>query len=175
MEMALNTDTDFGISQLELTELMSRRREDAVAAISERGGLAKIARQLRSDLQRGISTSSREAVNNRCSHFGANRLPQHQRKSMPRAVCESCLFALQDKLLVMFISAALLSMILGLAIEQKKVQSKGCNLTYLDILIFTVRGGWKCGYITCTILRRSRVWYDWNVNNVPCLCLSPYV
>ena len=36
------------------------------------------------------------------------------------------------------------------------------------------RGGWKCGYITCTILRRSRVWYDWNVNNVPMSCLSPY-
>ena len=32
-----------------------------------------------------------------------------------------------------------------------------------------VRGGWKCGYITCTILRCSRVWYDWNVNNAPCL------
>ena len=30
------------------------------------------------------------------------------------------------------------------------------------------RGGWKCGYITCAILRRSRIWYDWSVNNVPC-------
>ena len=35
--------------------------------------------------------------------------------------------------------------------------------------VMSLRGGWKCGYITCAILRRSRVWYDWNVNNVPCL------
>ena len=29
------------------------------------------------------------------------------------------------------------------------------------------RGGWKCGYITCTILHCLHIWYDWNVNNVP--------
>ena len=116
---------NFGINQLELKELMSRRREDAVAMISERGGLDEIARQLNTDLQRGISTSSRKDLNNRCSHFGVNRLPvpQDQRKSLPRIVCESCLFALQDKLLVTFITAAILSMMLGLIIEQRKVWS----------------------------------------------------
>ena len=35
------------------------------------------------------------------------------------------------------------------------------------IIISAPRGGWKYGYITCTILRCSRIWYDWNVNNVP--------
>ena len=40
--------------------------------------------------------------------------------------------------------------------------------------MYKLRGGGKLGYITCTILRCSRVWYDWNVNNVPMSCLSPY-
>ena len=118
--MALNGG-DFGISLLELKELMSRRREDAVSMISERGGLNEIARQLKTDLQRGISTLSRKDRNNRQSHFGFNRLTHDQSKSWTRIVCESCLFAVQDKLLVVFIVFAILSMILGLAIEPKKV------------------------------------------------------
>ena len=118
--MALN-EGNFGISLLELKELMSRRREDVVSMISERGGLDEIAQQLKTDLQRGISTLSRKDLNNRQSHFGVNRLPHGQKKSSARIVCESCLFTLQDKLLVTFIITAILSMILGLAIQPRKV------------------------------------------------------
>lgn len=118
--MALN-EGNFGISLLELKELMSRRREDAVSIISERGGLDEIARQLKTDLQRGISTSSKKGLNQRRSHFGVNRLPHDERKSLARMVCESCLIAVQDKLLVMFIIVAVTSTILGLAIEPRKV------------------------------------------------------
>ncbi len=111
---------NFGISLLELKELMSQRR---VSMINERGGLGEIARQMKTDLQRGISLSSRpKDLNNRRSCFGVNRLPRNRRKSpLARIVCESCIFAVQDKLLVIFIIVAILSMILGLAIEPKKV------------------------------------------------------
>ena len=120
--MALN-EGNFEISPLELKELMSRRREDAVLMISELGGLDEIARQMKTDLQRGISLSSRpKDLDNRQSHFGVNVLPiPYQEKSLARTVCESCLFAVQDKLLVAFIAIAIISMILGLAIEPKKV------------------------------------------------------
>ena len=118
--MALN-EGNFGISLLELKELMSRRRGDAVSMINERGGLDEIARQLKTDLQRGISTLISSKDLNRQSHFGVNRLPHDQRKSLARIVCESCLFTVQDKLLVMFIITAIISMILGLAIEPRKV------------------------------------------------------
>ena len=116
-------EENFGISHSELKELMSRRRDDAVALINERGGLDEIARQLRTDLQRGISTQSREDLNSRRSYYGVNRLPHSDplRKSFVRMVWESLQFALQDRLLLMFIMAAILSMILGLAIEQRKV------------------------------------------------------
>ena len=33
----------------------------------------------------------------------------------------------------------------------------------------STQGGWKCGYITCTILRCLGIWYDRNVNNIPSL------
>ena len=120
--MALN-EGSFEISPLELKELMSRRREDAVLMISELGGLDEIARQMKTDLQRGISLTSRpKDLDNRRSHFGVNVLPiPYQEKSLARNVCESCLSAVQDKLLVAFIVIAIISMILGLAIEPKKV------------------------------------------------------
>lgn len=107
---------DYGLSRYQLVELMSQRRMDAVNLISEHGGVKAIAQHLKTDLKAGISNRPGE-LESRMSAFGANFIPP----SPPKAFWALCLDALQDKTLLILIAAAIISIVLGVTVEEQKV------------------------------------------------------
>ena len=97
-------------------ELMAQRRSDGVALIEEHGGMKSLADHLKTDLKTGISCNPGE-LEARKSAFGSNFIPP----SPPRNFLALCLDAVQDKTLLILIGAAIISIILGVTVEEQKV------------------------------------------------------
>ena len=106
----------FGLSKYQLMELMSQRRDDAVSHINEYGGVGAIAEHLETNIKTGIKYSP-GLLEARTAAFGVNHIPPKP----ARAFFALCLDALQDKTLLILIGAAILSIVLGLTVEQRKV------------------------------------------------------
>ena len=109
-------ESEFGLSKYQLIELMAQRRMDGVNLIREHGGLKAISDHLKTDLKTGISNQPGD-LEPRISTFGANFIPP----SPPKAFWSLCLDALQDKTLIILIGAAIISIVLGLTVEEQKV------------------------------------------------------
>ena len=110
---ALNS---FGLSRYQLMELMSQRRQEAVDRVNEYGGVEGIGKQLETDLKSGISGTAGE-LETRTTTFGENVIPSIPAKSF----IALCWDAIQDKTLLILIVAALLSIILGVTVDKRKV------------------------------------------------------
>lgn len=98
-------------------ELMAQRRAGAVNLIREHGGLKAIGEHLKTDLKAGISCKSGE-LETRTGAFGKNFIPPNP----PKAFLALCLDALQDKTLLILIGASIISIILGVTVEEQKVR-----------------------------------------------------
>ena len=107
----------FGLSKYQLMELMSQRRLDAVARVREYGGVEGIAGHLETNIKTGIRPTAGE-VEDRVSSYGRNVIPQQP----PKSFLSLCLDALQDKTLLILIAAAILSIVLGVTVEERKVE-----------------------------------------------------
>ena len=105
----------FGLSCSELKILMSKRKEDAVQAL-EKNSLDWIAQQLETNLKGGLSTSQQD-LESRRAFYGVNQLPQNP----PKSFLALCLDAIQDPTLIILICAAVLSIVLGVTVEERKV------------------------------------------------------
>lgn len=111
----------WGLNREQLKVLMTQRRGDGVAAISDHGGLDQVASQLKTNLKDGLNSTPKDLARRR-SYYGANVLQtKNPLKSFAVVFLESCVYSLKDKLLRFFVLTAVLSIILGLAIEQRKV------------------------------------------------------
>lgn len=113
----MDAESEYGLSRYQLMELMAQRRGDALALIEEHGGMKTIADNLKTDLRGGISCKPGE-LEARKSVFGANYIPP----SPPKNFLALCLDAIQDKTLLILIGAAIISIILGVTVEQQKVR-----------------------------------------------------
>lgn len=118
----MSGENDYGLSRYQLMELMSQRRDDGVALIREHGGMKAIADHLKTDLKSGISCKPGE-LEARTAAFGANFIPP----SPPKSFLALCVDAVQDKTLLILIGAAIISLILGVSVEEEKVTR--CNYT----------------------------------------------
>lgn len=106
----------FGLTRLDLKILMSKRKEEAVAALDKHEGVESIAQQLETNLKAGLSTSLQD-LESRRSFYGVNQLPQNP----PKSFLALCLDAIQDPTLIILICAAILSIVLGVTVEERKV------------------------------------------------------
>lgn len=106
----------FGLSKYQLMELMSQRRLDAVARINEYGGVKGIAEHLETNFKTGIRSSAGE-IEARTTAYGMNSIPPQP----PKSFLSLCLDAIQDKTLLILTGAAILSLVLGLTVEIRKV------------------------------------------------------
>lgn len=113
----MSADGDFGMSKYQLMELMSQRRGDAVAMVREYGGLKCISDHLKTDLKHGLRSNPGE-LESRKNTFGANYIPP----TPPKYFIALCIDALQDKTLIILIVAAIISLILGVTVEEQKVR-----------------------------------------------------
>ena len=112
----MSGEHDYGLSRYQLMELMAQRRSDGVALIEEHGGMKAIADHLKTDLKSGISCRPGE-LEARTAAFGANVIPP----SPPKSFLALCVDAVQDKTLLILIAAAIISLILGVSVEEEKV------------------------------------------------------
>lgn len=108
---------DYGLSRYQLMELMAQRRMDGVNLINEHGGLNAMAGHLKTNLKSGIQCTPGE-LESRGSAFGLNFIAP----SPPKAFWALCLDALQDKTLLILIGAAVISIVLGVTVEEEKVR-----------------------------------------------------
>ena len=107
----------FGLSRLELKVLMSKRKEEAVAALEKFEGVEAIAQQLETNLKGGLSGAPQD-LESRRSFYGANVLPRNP----PKSFLSLCLDAIQDPTLIILIAAAIVSIALGVGVEERKVK-----------------------------------------------------
>lgn len=110
-------EVEYGLSRYQLMELMAQRRSDGVALIEEYGGLKCMSEHLKTDLKNGIRAAPGE-LESRRNVFGANFIPPQP----PKGFLALCLDALQDKTLLILIGAAIISIILGVTVEEEKVR-----------------------------------------------------
>ncbi len=110
----------FGLSKYQLMELMSQRRLDAVARVREYGGVDGITKHLETNMKTGIRPTAGE-IEDRVSAYGKNVIPPQA----PKSFLSLCLDALQDKTLIILIVAAIISIVLGVTVDERKVRPDG--------------------------------------------------
>jgi magnesium-transporting ATPase (P-type) len=96
----------FSISPAELTALIDPK---SIKTLSQIGGPAALTELLQTHLERGLS-HLQEALQPRQDYFGLNLLPEKPTKSIFQLIW----LALQDKVLIILIIAAVISLALGL-------------------------------------------------------------
>lgn len=110
-------ELEYGLSRYQLMELMAQRRTDGVALIEEYGGLKCMAEHLKTDMKNGIRCNPGE-LESRRAMFGANFIPPQP----PKGFLALCFDAIQDKTLLILTVAAIISIILGVTVEVRKVR-----------------------------------------------------
>lgn len=110
----------YTLSRYQLTELMSQRGKDAAERVAEYGGVGAICDHLASDLKGGLSGDKAD-LDARKSEYGTNYVPPVR----PKYFIELCLDAIEDKTLIILIIAALVSIVLGVTVEEQKVGEGG--------------------------------------------------
>ena len=109
------TTYPFGISVYQLQDLMSQRSRDGCKRLSEYDGVLGIADMLHSNIKAGLDGSLQD-LEARRREYGPNYIAPVP----PKSFLALALDAIQDKTLVILIVAALLSIILGVTVEQQK-------------------------------------------------------
>ena len=116
----MTSPSKYGLSRYQLMELMAQRGKDAAERVSEYGGVKAICDQLSSDLKYGLANERADLVARR-NEYGANFI-----KPVPAKWWISLAFdAIQDKTLIILIIAALVSIVLGVTVEEQKVGAWG--------------------------------------------------
>ena len=106
----------FGVSTEQLVELMSlRTNEERSQALAEYEGVEGLMGHLEVNLKTGVLADSHELARRR-SAFGTNIIPD----TPPKAFLALCLDAIQDKTLIILMVAAVISIILGVTVEENK-------------------------------------------------------
>ena len=107
----------FGVTRHQLTELMGQRGPDALAAVAEYGGVSGVMEAVDTNTKTGLSNNSLE-LETRKTMFGVNYI----KPIAPKSFLALCFDAIQDKTLIILIVAALVSIVLGVAVEEDKVR-----------------------------------------------------
>lgn len=106
----------FGYEVKTLQDLMENRGMEGVRRLNDEfGGLEELAHGLKTNLTEGLSGDEAD-LSYRRELFGSNMIPAKQSKSFLELVWE----ALHDFTLIVLIVAAVISLILGLAVEKNK-------------------------------------------------------
>lgn len=109
------TTSPFGISLYQLQDMMSQRGKDGCKRLSEYGGAIAIADMLHSNIKAGLDGSLQD-LEARKREYGPNYIAPVP----PKSFLALALDAIQDKTLVILIVAALLSIVLGVTVEEQK-------------------------------------------------------
>ena len=108
MSTLIENVSEFGITLIELRDLMGLRDHDGIERITELGGTFEILKLLQSTEEQGIVGNQKD-IENRRKVFGINMIPTQPPKGFIRLIWE----ALQDVTLIILLVAGLVSLILS--------------------------------------------------------------
>lgn len=108
----------FGLTRQQLTELMGQKGDDAQAAVAENGGISGVMEALETNTKTGLANNVQD-LERRKDSFGVNYI----QPIAPKSFIALCFDAIQDKTLIILVVAAIVSIVLGLAVEENKVIS----------------------------------------------------
>lgn len=109
------TTSQFGLSRYQLQELMSQKGKDGLKRLTEYDGVLGIADLLRSNVKGGLDGVPQD-LELRKLEYGANYIAPVP----PKSFLALALDAIQDKTLIILIVAALVSIVLGVTVEERK-------------------------------------------------------
>lgn len=108
MSTLIENKSKFGITLIELRDMMELRGQDGIKKITELGGKFEILKLLQTSEEQGIVGSQKDFKNRR-KVFGINVLPPQPPKKFIRLIWE----ALQDATLIILLVAGLVSFLLS--------------------------------------------------------------
>lgn len=108
MSTLIENRSKFGITLIELRNLMELRGNDGIEQITKLGGKLKILKSLQTSEEQGVVENHKD-IENRRKVFGSNLIPAQLPKSFIQLIWE----ALQDATLVILIVAGLVSLMLS--------------------------------------------------------------
>ncbi len=111
----------FGLTRNQLKDLMSQRGADALSAVAEYGGVTGVMESVETNTKTGLANNPQE-LERRKSMFGVNYI----KPIAPKSFLALCFDAIQDKTLIILIIAAVVSIVLGVAVEEDKVRLYMC-------------------------------------------------
>ena len=134
----------FGITLEQLGELMENRSIDGKNKLDEEyGGAEKLAGLLKSNLQSGIDPNNIEDIENRKTSFGVNFIPPKPPPSIFALMWE----AAQDVTLIILVVAAVISIVLGLTVEEDKksgwIEGAAILISVCLVIVVTAGNDWS--------------------------------
>lgn len=109
MSTLIENVSKFGISLIELRDLMELRGHDGVERLTQLGGTLELLKKLHSSEDQGI-IGNQINIENRRKMFGSNKIPPHVPMSFMRLIWE----ALKDLTLIILLVAGLVSLLLSI-------------------------------------------------------------
>lgn len=134
----MEEESRFGVSCRELKTLMALAPDDALSQLDELGGDKGLANSLKTNINDGVHVTV-EDTNARQREFGRNFIPAPPPKTFLALAWE----ALQDKTLIALIVCAMLSVTLGLAVEEDKALAwiDGAAILGAVVIVVVVAAG----------------------------------
>lgn len=131
----------FGVTRFQLMELMSLRRMEGQRHLEGLGGVEGLMDQLCVNRKEGLG-DSRLDLEERRRQFGSNSIP----RGSPKSFIALAFDALQDKTLLILIAAALLSIVLGVTVEEQKdrawIEGATILIAVVIVVIVTATNDW---------------------------------
>ena len=107
--------SQYSVGAQQLVELMSLRTEEREQALAEYEGVKGLMGLLEVNLKTGLPQDPHELARRRAA-FGTNVIPA----TPPKSFLALCFDALQDKTLIILVIAAVISIVLGVTVEERK-------------------------------------------------------
>ena len=134
----------YKITLSELTELMENRAMDGKNRIEEKyGGISKIVELLQSDATDGLNANNSADLESRVEAFGRNFIPPKPPKSFLMLMWE----AAQDVTLIILVVAAVISIVLGLTVEDDPdtgwIEGAAILISVVLVIVVTAGNDWS--------------------------------
>lgn len=134
----------FGITVPQLKSLMENRAADGKKTLDEDfGGIDKVVQGLKSDIHSGLDPNDKEDQEARATVFGRNFIPPKPPKPFLHLMWE----AAQDVTLIILVVAAVISIVLGLTVEEDKktgwIEGAAILISVCLVIVVTAGNDWS--------------------------------
>jgi Ca2+-transporting ATPase len=131
--MEQGSRSTFGISAAELDKMNESKDLEQIKKV---GGVSGLARLLRTSVDRGIDPGLEPTKDQRMTEFGNNKLKEIK----PKPFLQLLINNLKDPILILLMAAALVSTVLGAAVEEERKQGSWAEGVAIWVAVIVVCG-----------------------------------